>query len=101
GPVESALLAVKPVGACTKAGEPKRLGQQRRLALGLGGERPGALHADDRVFGRDLGMVGSQRRLAVAGDHQLEGQPRAVVEPDRTLAALSVVAPRSPPPGPE
>ena len=80
-PVEVALLALQAVPALTLVGEPERLGQQLTVGLQPAGDvGAGAFDAEDRVLGRDFGMLGAQRRIAVLGDHELQTEPVVVGE---------------------
>src|SRR5829696_5248728 len=83
GPVHVALLAVEAVLAGAEMREAQDLGEDPVLDRGEGRVGPGALDAEDRVLGGDLGMLRAQRRVAVGGDDELEGQAVGVGEAQR------------------
>ena len=77
-PVELVLAAVE-------VREAEHLGQHRLRHAGVLAVRARAFERRDRVLGRDLGMLGAQRRLV--GDHQLEREAVVVLEAQARVAA--------------
>jgi hypothetical protein len=75
GPAEAPLATVEPVLAAAEVGEGERLGQERLFELRVRGVGGGAFDAGDRELGRDLGVLGPKRRVAVVSDDELDPEP--------------------------
>ncbi len=95
GPAEPALGAVKQVLAVLEA-EAQDLGEQALLDAGVLGIGAGALDAEDRVLGRDLGVGGAERRVAELRHHELEAEPVVVDEAQAALGAGAAAEPLLP-----
>src|SRR3954452_419171 len=75
-PVEMALVALQPVLTLGELREPERLRQGVAAPLDAArGVGAGALHSEDPLLRRDLGMLRAQRRVPLIRDHELEAEP--------------------------
>ena len=96
------MSAVEPVLAVGELGEPECAGQQAAVGVRVPTDvGAGALDAEDRVLGRNLGVLGPQRRVAVVGDDELQAQAVVVREGQRPLPKLAGIALAGEPLGPE